>query len=81
MATSQVKTVRKTAPTARGNPATKTAGKPKATPAVRKLAATKAANKKGTATSAPTGEEIQIKASKTSKKVAFRVAKGLSEAI
>jgi DNA-binding protein HU-beta len=28
-----------------------------------------------------TGEEIQIKASKASKKVAFRVAKGLSEAI
>jgi DNA-binding protein HU-beta len=28
-----------------------------------------------------TGEEMQIKASKASKKVAFRVAKGLSEAI
>jgi hypothetical protein len=28
-----------------------------------------------------TGEEIQIKASKASKKVAFRVAKGLTEAI
>jgi DNA-binding protein HU-beta len=28
-----------------------------------------------------TGEEIQIKASKASKKVVFRVAKGLSEAI
>ena len=28
-----------------------------------------------------TGEEIKIKASKASKKVAFRVAKGLSEAI
>jgi len=28
-----------------------------------------------------TGEEIQIKASKASKKVAFRVAKGLREAI
>ena len=28
-----------------------------------------------------TGEEIRIKASKASKKVAFRVAKGLSEAI
>ena len=160
MATPQVKTVRKTAPAARSNPATKTAAKPKATPAVQKLAATKASNKKRTATSAPkpasmtgplppivtlkhlaewagydhglpkkqaiemltgfvadigrvlkkgskiripnlgvlqvrirparparkgrnpaTGEEIQIKASKASKKVAFRVAKGLSEAI
>jgi DNA-binding protein HU-beta len=161
MATPQVKTVRKTAPAARSNPAAKTAGKPKAAPAVQKLAATKAAaNKKTTATSAPkpasmigplppiitlkhlaewagynhgvpkqqaiemftgfvadigrvlkkgskiripnlgilqvrirparpsrkgrnpaTGEEIQIKASKASKKVAFRVAKGLSEAI
>jgi DNA-binding protein HU-beta len=159
MATPQVKTVRTTAPAARGNPAAKTAGKPKATPALRKLAATKAADKK-TAPSAPkpasmtgplppivtlkhlaewagynhgipkkqaiemftgfvvdigsvlkkgskiripnlgvlqvrirparparkgrnpaTGEEIQIKASKASKKVAFRVAKGLSEAI
>jgi nucleoid DNA-binding protein len=28
-----------------------------------------------------TGEEIRIKASKASQKVAFRVAKGLSEAI
>jgi DNA-binding protein HU-beta len=28
-----------------------------------------------------TGEEIKIKANKASKKVAFRVAKGLSEAI
>jgi len=160
MATPQVKTVRKTAPAARSNPATKTAAKPKATPAVQKLAATKASNKKRTATSAPkpasmtgplppivtlkhlaewagynhgipkkqaiemftgfvadigrvlkkgskiripnlgvlqvrirparparkgrnpaTGEEIQIKASKASKKVAFRVAKGLREAI
>jgi DNA-binding protein HU-beta len=158
MATPQVKTVRKTAPAARSNPAAKTAGKPKGTPAVQKLAATKAA--KRTATSAPkpaymtgplppivtlkhlaewagynhgvpkkqaiemftgfvadigrvlkkgskiripnlgvlqvrirparparkgrnpaTGEEIHIKASKASKKVAFRVAKGLSEAI
>ena len=157
MATPQVKTVRKTAPAARSNPATKTAAKPKATPAVQKLAATKASNKKRTATSAPkpasmtgplppivtlkhlaewagynhdipkkqalemftgfvadigrvlkkgskiripnlgvlqvrirparkernpaTGEEIRIKASKASKKVAFRVAKGLREAI
>jgi DNA-binding protein HU-beta len=160
MATPQVKTVRKTAPAARSNPATKTAAKPKATPAVQKLAATKASNKKRTATSAPkpasmtgplppivtlkhlaewagynhgipkkqaiemftgfvadighvlkkgskiripnlgvlqvrirparparkgrnpaTGEEIQIKASKASKKVAFRVAKGLSEVV
>jgi DNA-binding protein HU-beta len=158
MATPQVKTVRKTAPAARSNLAAKTTGKPKATPA--KVAATKAANKKRTATSAPkpasmtgplppivtlkhlaewagydhgvpkkqaiemftgfvtdigrvlkkgskiripnlgvlqvrirparparkgrnpaTGEEIQIKASKASKKVAFRAAKGLSEAI
>jgi DNA-binding protein HU-beta len=160
MATSQVKTVGKTAPAARSNPAAKTASKTKATPAVQKLAATKASNQKRTATSAPkpasmagplppivtlkhlaewagynhgipkkqaiemftgfvadigrvlkkgskiripnlgvlqvrirparrarkgrnpaTGEEIQIKASKASKKVAFRVAKGLSEAI
>jgi hypothetical protein len=51
MATPQLKAVRKTAPAARGNPAAKTAGKPKATPAVQKLAATKAANKKMTATS------------------------------
>ena len=50
MATSQVKTVRKIAPVARSNPARKTAGKPKAAP---KLAATKAANKKRTAPSAP----------------------------
>ena len=160
MATPQVKTVRKTAPAARSNPAAKTASKPKATPAVQKLAAMKAANKERTARSAPkpasmtgplppivtlkhlaewagynhgipkkqaiemfagfvadigrvlkkgskiripnlgvlqvrirparparkgrnpaTGEEIQIKASKASKKVGFRVAKGLSEAI
>jgi DNA-binding protein HU-beta len=160
MATPQVKTVRKTAPAARSNPAAKTAGKPKVTPAVQKLTATKTDNKKRAATSAPkpasmtgplppivtlkhlaewagynhgvpkkqaiemftgfvadvgrvlkkgskiripnlgvlqvrirparrarkgrnpaTGEEIQIKASKASKKVAFRVAKGLSEAI
>jgi DNA-binding protein HU-beta len=160
MATPQIKTVTKTAPTSRSNPATKTAGKPKATSAVQKPAATKAANKKRTVTFAPkpasmtgrlppivtlkhlaewagynhgvpkkqamemfaglvadigrvlkkgskiripnlgvlqvrirparparkgrnpaTGEEIQIKASKASKKVAFRVAKGLSEAI
>ena len=160
MATTQVKTVRKTAPAARSNPARKTAGKPKAALAVRKLAATEAANKERTATSVPepasmteplppivtlkhlaewagynhgvakkqaiemfsgfvaghrsraeegqqnphsqpwrpastnstprparkgrnpaTGEEIRIKASKASKKVAFRVAKGLSEAI
>jgi len=158
MATAQVKTVKKTAPAARSNPVRKMAGKPKAAPAVRKLATTKAANKERTTTSAPkpasmtgplppivtliaewagynhgvakkqaiemftgfvsdigrvlkkgskiripnlgvlqvrirparparkgrnpaTGEEIQIKASKASKKVAFRVAKGLSEAI
>jgi DNA-binding protein HU-beta len=160
MATPQVKTVRKTALAARSNPAAKTASNPKATPAVQKLTATKAASKKSTAPSAPkpasmtgplppivtlkhlaewagynhgipkkqatemftgfvadigrvlkkgskiripnlgvlqvrirparparkgrnpaTGEEIQIKASKASKKVAFRVAKGLSEAI
>lgn len=160
MATPQVKTLRKTAPAARSNAAEKTAGKPKATHAVQKLAATTAANKKGTAISAPkpasmtgplppivtlkhlaewagynhcvpkkqaiemftgfvadigrvlkkgskiripnlgvlqvrirparparkgrnptTGEEIQIKASKASKKVAFRAAKGLSESI
>jgi len=159
MATPQVKTVRKAAPAARSNPIRKTAGKPKAAPAVLKLATTKAA-KERTATSAPkpasmtgplppivtlkhlaewagynhgvakkqaiemftgfvadigrvlkkgskiripnlgvlqvrirparparkgrnpaTGEEIKIKASKASKKVAFRVAKGLSEAI
>ena len=160
MATRQVKTVTKTAPAARSNPAVKTAGKPKAAPAVVKLVTTKATNKERTATSAPkpasmtgpsppivtlnhlaewagynhgvakkqaieiltgfvadigrvlkkgskiripnlgvlqvrirparparkgrnpaTGEEIRIKASKASKKVAFRVAKGLSEAI
>jgi len=160
MATPQVKTVRKTAPAARSNPIRKTAGKPKAAPAVLKLATTKAANKERTAPSAPkpasmtgplppivtlkhlaewagynhgvakkqaiemftgfvadigrvlkkgskiripnlgvlqvrirparpsrkgrnpaTGEEIRIKASKASKKVAFRVAKGLNEAI
>ena len=160
MATTQVETVRKTAPAAQSSPARKTAGKPNAALGVRKLAATKAANKESTATSAlkpasmteplppivtlkhlaewagynhgvakkqaiemftgfvadigrvlkkgskiripnlgvlqvrirparparkgrnpSTGEEIQIKASKASKKVAFRVAKGLSEAI
>src|SRR6516165_5087625 len=160
MATRQVKTVTKTAPAAHSNPAAKTAGKPKAAPTVLKLVTTKAANKEGTAPSAPkpasmtgpsppivtlkhlaewagynhgvakkqaiemftgfvadigrvlkkgskiripnlgvlqvrirparpaskgrnpeTGEEIQIKASKASKKAAFRVAKGLSEAI
>ena len=159
MATRQIKTVGKTAPAARSNPIRKTAGKPKAAPAVLKLVTTKAANKEKTATSAPkpasmtgplppivtlkhlaewagyhgvakkqaiemftgfvadigrvlkkgskiripnlgvlqvrirparparkgrnpaTGEEIQIKASKASKKVAFRVAKGLSGAI
>ena len=53
MATTQVKTVRKTAPAARSNPARKTAGKPKAALAVRKLAATEAANKARTATSVP----------------------------
>ena len=53
MATPQVNTVRKTAPAARSNPAAKTAGKPKATPTVQKLAATKAANKKSTEPSAP----------------------------
>ena len=160
MATRQVKTVRKTAPAARSNPTEKTAGTPKTTAPVQKLAAAKAANRERTATSAPkpasmtgplppivtlkhlaewtgynhgvpkkqviemltgfvadigrvlktgskiripnlgvlqvrirparparkgrnpaTGEEIQIKASKASKKVAFRAAKGLSEAI
>ena len=160
MATRQVKTVTKTAPAARSKPIRKTAGKPKAAPAVLKLVTTKAANKERTATSAPkpasmtgplppivtlkhlaewagynhgvakkqaiemftgfvadigrvlkkgskiripnlgvlqvrirparparkgrnpaTGEEIRIKASKASKKVAFRVAKGLREAI
>src|SRR6516225_2191119 len=160
MATPQVKTVRKTAPAARSTPIRKTTAKPKAAPAARKLATTRAANKERTTTSAPkpasmigplppivtlknleewagynhgvakkqsiemftgfvadigrvlkkgskiripnlgilqvrirparparkgrnpaTGEEIQIKASKASKKVAFRVAKGLSEAI
>ena len=53
MATPQVKTVRKTAPAARSNPIRKTADKPEAAPAVRKLATTKVANKEGTATSAP----------------------------
>jgi hypothetical protein len=43
-----VKTVRKTAPVARSNPITKTAGKPKAAPAVLKLVTTKAANKERT---------------------------------
>jgi DNA-binding protein HU-beta len=158
MATPQVKTVRKTAPAARSNPIRKTAGKPKAAPAVLKLVTTKAANKERTSAPKPasmigplppivtlkhlaewagynhgvpkkqaiemftgfvadigrvlkkgskiripnlgvlqarirparparkgrnpaTGEEIRIKASKASKKVAFRVAKGLSEAI
>jgi len=160
MAIGQVKTVRETAPAARSNPIRKTAGKPKAAPAVLKLVTTKTANKEKTATSAPkpasmtgplppivtlkhlaewagykhgvpkkqaiemftssvadigrvlkkgskiripnlgvlqvrirparparkgrnpaTGEEIRIKASKASKKVAFRIAKGLSEAI
>ena len=159
MATRQVKTVTKTAPAARSNPIPKTAGKPKAAPALLKLVTTKAA-KERTATSPPkpasmtgrlppivtlnhlaewaghnhgiakkqaiemftgfvadigrvlkkgskiripnlgvlqvrirparparkgrnpaTGEEIKIKASKASKKVAFRVAKGLREAI
>src|SRR6201984_3230637 len=53
MATPQVKTVRKTAPAARSNPAAKTAGKPKAAPAALKLVSTKAASKERTATSAP----------------------------
>ena len=53
MATRQVKTVTKTAPAARSNPAAKTASKPKAAPAVQKLATTKAFNKERTATSAP----------------------------
>jgi len=53
MATPQVKTVRKTAPAARSNPIRKTAGKPKAAPAVLKLATTKAANEERTAPSAP----------------------------
>jgi DNA-binding protein HU-beta len=160
MAITQVKPVKKTAPAARSNPIRKTTTKPKAAPAVLKLAITKAANKERTATPAPkpasmtgplppivtlkplaewagynhgivkkqaiemftgfvadigrvlkkgskiripnlgvlqvrilparparngrnpaTGEEIEIKASKASKKVAFRVAMGLSEAI
>ena len=53
MATRQVKTVRKTAPAAHSDPIRKTAGKPKAAPAVLKLVTTKAANKERTATSAP----------------------------
>jgi hypothetical protein len=53
MARRQVKTVGKTAPTARSNPIRKTAGKPKAAPAVLKLVTTKAANKEKTSTSAP----------------------------
>ena len=53
MATPQVKTVRKTAPAVRSNPIRKTAGKPKAAPAVLKLVTTKAASKERTATSAP----------------------------
>src|SRR5262244_1028572 len=53
MATRQVKTVTKTAPAARSNPAAKTAGKPNAAPAVVKLVTTKATNKERTATSAP----------------------------
>jgi len=53
MATPQVKTVRKTAPAAHSNPAAKTASKPKATPAVQKLAAMKAANNERTARCAP----------------------------
>jgi nucleoid DNA-binding protein len=53
MATPQVKTVRKTAPAVRSNPIRKTAGKPKAPPAVLKLVTTKAANKEKTATCAP----------------------------
>ena len=52
MATRQVKTARKTAPAARSNPIRKTAGKPKAAPAL-KLVTTNAANKEKTATSAP----------------------------
>src|SRR6516165_9410750 len=52
MATTQVETVRKTAPAAHSSPARKTAGKPKAALGVRKMAATKAANKERTATSA-----------------------------
>ena len=44
MATRQIKTVGKTAPAARSNPIRKTAGKPKAAPAVLKLVTTKAAN-------------------------------------
>src|SRR5262245_38021287 len=53
MATRQVKTVTKAAPAARSNPIRKTAGKPKAAPAVLKLVTTTAANKERTATSAP----------------------------
>ena len=53
MATPQVKTVRKTALAAGNNPIRKTAGKPKAAPAVLNLVTTKAANKERTATSAP----------------------------
>ena len=44
MATRQVKAVTKTVPAARSNPTGKTAGKPKAAPAVLKLVTTKAAN-------------------------------------
>ena len=53
MATPQVRTVRKTAPAARSNPAAKTAGKPKAAPAALKLVSTKAASMERTAASAP----------------------------
>ena len=53
MATRQVKTLTKTAPAARSNPAAKTADKPKAAPAVLKLVTTKATSKERTATSAP----------------------------
>jgi DNA-binding protein HU-beta len=160
MPTPQVKTVRKSAPRYAATQPQRRPVKPKATPAVEKLAATKAADTKRSATSASkpasmtgplppivtlkhlaewagynhgvakkhavemftgfvadigrvlkkgskiripnlgvlqvrirparparkgrnpaTGEEIQIKASKSSKKVAFRVAKGLREAI
>ena len=74
MATRQVKTVRKTAPAARSNPIRKTAGKPKAAPAVLKLVTTKAANKEKTATSAPkpasmTGPLPPIRHVETSRRV------------
>src|SRR5262249_13325724 len=58
MVTRQVKTVRKTAPMTRSNPAAKTAGKPRAAPAVLKLVTATAASKERTATSPPTPASI-----------------------